>query len=145
MIKPSITLQELRRRIYRKAKAEKTWRFWGLYVHVCKLETLRFAMRQRGCRGFGWKRWSFLELPGPVLLSVVRESTPSAIGICCFKVKGSGKPDDRKGQVRFDAAGAGDGFTGVLVRHCQTKEAGTDRHSLRNTAPVLDPTLISFP
>jgi len=40
MIKPSIELQELRRRIYRKAKAEKTWRFWGLYVHVCKLETL---------------------------------------------------------------------------------------------------------
>ena len=26
-----------------KAKAEKAWRFWGLYVHVCKLETLRAA------------------------------------------------------------------------------------------------------
>ena len=26
-----------------KAKAEKTWRFWGLYVHVGKLETLRAA------------------------------------------------------------------------------------------------------
>jgi len=35
MIKPSISLQDLRRKIYRKAKAEKTWRFWGLYVHVC--------------------------------------------------------------------------------------------------------------
>ena len=34
MIKPSINLQELRRRIYRKAKADKTWRFWGLYVHA---------------------------------------------------------------------------------------------------------------
>jgi RNA-directed DNA polymerase len=43
MTKPSINLQELRRRIYRKAKAEKQWRFWGLYVHVCKLETLRAA------------------------------------------------------------------------------------------------------
>jgi RNA-directed DNA polymerase len=43
MIKPSVNLQELRRRIYRKAKAEKQWRFWGLYVHVCKLETLRAA------------------------------------------------------------------------------------------------------
>src|SRR5207237_8003557 len=43
MIKPSVNLQELRRRIYRKAKAEKTWRFWGLYVHVCKMETLRAA------------------------------------------------------------------------------------------------------
>jgi hypothetical protein len=28
MIKPSINLQELRRRIYRKAKAEKQWRFY---------------------------------------------------------------------------------------------------------------------
>ena len=46
MIKPSVQLQELRRRIYRKAKAEKTWRFWGLYVHVCKMETLRAAYRE---------------------------------------------------------------------------------------------------
>jgi RNA-directed DNA polymerase len=38
-----ISLQDLRRRIYVKAKAEKTWRFWGLYVHVAKLETLRAA------------------------------------------------------------------------------------------------------
>jgi RNA-directed DNA polymerase len=43
MIKSSVNLQELRRRIYREAKAEKTRRFWGLYVHVCKLETLRAA------------------------------------------------------------------------------------------------------
>src|SRR5277367_5132416 len=39
MIKASIDLQDLRRRIYVKAKA----RFWGLYVHVCKMETLRAA------------------------------------------------------------------------------------------------------
>ena len=46
MTKPSINLQELRRRIYRKAKAEKTWRFWGLYVHVTRAETLREAYRE---------------------------------------------------------------------------------------------------
>ena len=38
-----INLQDLRRRIYVKAKAEPTWRFWGLYVHVCKRETLQEA------------------------------------------------------------------------------------------------------
>jgi RNA-directed DNA polymerase len=38
-----ISLQDLRRRIYTKAKAEPSWRFWGLYVHVCKLETLHAA------------------------------------------------------------------------------------------------------
>ena len=43
MIKASIDLQDLRRRLYVKAKAETSWRFWGLYVHVCKLETLRAA------------------------------------------------------------------------------------------------------
>src|SRR6202007_945013 len=43
MIKASIDLQDLRRRLYVKAKAEPSWRFWGLYVHVCKTETLREA------------------------------------------------------------------------------------------------------
>src|ERR1700704_6475974 len=43
MTKASIDLQDLRRRIYIKAKAEPSWRFWGLYVHVCKIETLRAA------------------------------------------------------------------------------------------------------
>ena len=45
MIKAPIDLQELRRRIYVKAKAEPSWRFWGLYVHICKLETLRAAYK----------------------------------------------------------------------------------------------------
>ena len=36
-------MQDLRRRLYVKAKAETTWRFWGLYVHICKTETLRQA------------------------------------------------------------------------------------------------------
>jgi RNA-directed DNA polymerase len=43
MTKTPITLQDLRRRLYVKAKAEPSWRFWGLYGHVCKRETLRTA------------------------------------------------------------------------------------------------------
>jgi len=43
LINASGDLQDLRRRIYVKAKAETSWRFWGLYVHVCKMETLRVA------------------------------------------------------------------------------------------------------
>ena len=43
MRKAPIDLQDLRRRIYVKAKAEPSWRFWGLFVHVCKRETLREA------------------------------------------------------------------------------------------------------
>jgi RNA-directed DNA polymerase len=45
MIKMSINLQELRKKIYLKAKSNKAWRFWGLYVHVAKMETLREAYR----------------------------------------------------------------------------------------------------
>jgi RNA-directed DNA polymerase len=45
MIKAPIRLQDLRRRLYVKAKAEPSWRFWGLYVHVCEPETLREAYR----------------------------------------------------------------------------------------------------
>ncbi len=43
MIKAPVSLQDLRRRLYIKAKAEPAWRFWGLYVHVCKMETLQEA------------------------------------------------------------------------------------------------------
>jgi RNA-directed DNA polymerase len=43
VIKAPIDLQDLRRRLYVKAKAEPSWRFWGIYVHVCKLKTLRKA------------------------------------------------------------------------------------------------------
>ncbi len=38
---------------------------------------------------------------------------------------------NQRGHVRFDVAGAGDGFMAMLVRHCQTKGAETDRHFLR--------------
>ncbi len=55
MTKTSIGLQDLRRRIYVKAKAEPSWRFWGLYVHVCKRETLlesyRLAKKNNGAPG----------------------------------------------------------------------------------------------
>ncbi len=51
MIKASINLQELRRKIYLKAKSEKAWRFWGLYVHVCKIETLRQAYKLAKTKG----------------------------------------------------------------------------------------------
>jgi RNA-directed DNA polymerase len=55
MINAPIKLQDLRRKIYVKAKAEPSWRFWGLYVHVCKTETLyeayRLAKRNNGAPG----------------------------------------------------------------------------------------------
>jgi RNA-directed DNA polymerase len=45
MTKTSIGVQELRKRIGEKAKAEPHHRFWGLYTHVWKLDTLEEAYR----------------------------------------------------------------------------------------------------
>ncbi len=45
MIKAPISLQDLRRSLHVKAKAEPARRFWGLYVHVCKRDTLYEAYR----------------------------------------------------------------------------------------------------
>jgi RNA-directed DNA polymerase len=78
VIKPSVNLQELRRRIYRKAKAEKTRRFWGLYVHVCKLETLRAAYQATkandGTPGIDGESFQSIEARGvEKFLSAIRE------------------------------------------------------------------------
>jgi RNA-directed DNA polymerase len=68
MIKAPIELQDLRRRLYVKAKAEPTWRFWGLYVHVCKLETLReayqLAKRNNGAPGIDGVTFEAIEAEG---------------------------------------------------------------------------------
>src|SRR5262245_20231439 len=53
MTKTSIDLQDLRRRLYVKAKAETTWRFWGLYVHICKTETPRETHAQAKAKDGG--------------------------------------------------------------------------------------------
>ena len=51
----SSSLQDLRRAMYVRAKAEPSWRFWGLWVHVCKRETLaaayQLAKRNNGAPG----------------------------------------------------------------------------------------------
>src|SRR5437016_10641666 len=68
MIKAPIRLQDLRRRLYVKAKAEPTWRFWGLYVHVCKRETLweayQLARENDGAPGIDGVTFQAIEAGG---------------------------------------------------------------------------------
>jgi RNA-directed DNA polymerase len=68
MIKAPIGLQELRRRIYRKAKSEKMHRFWGLFVHITKPETLaeayRLAKRNGGAAGIDGQTFADIEAAG---------------------------------------------------------------------------------
>ena len=78
MTKASIDLQDLRRRIYVKAKAEPSWRFWGLYVHVCKMETLReaYAMAKKndGAPGIDGVTFAAIEPQGvEALLEQIRD------------------------------------------------------------------------
>ena len=64
----SISLQDLKRRLYDEAKAEKTKRFWGLYVHVAKLETLRaayeIAKKHNGAPGIDGVTFAAIEAGG---------------------------------------------------------------------------------
>src|SRR4030081_1526908 len=68
MTKASIDLQDLRRRLYVKAKAETSWRFWGLYVHVCKMETLSeayaLAKKNDGAPGVDGVTFTAIEAQG---------------------------------------------------------------------------------
>ena len=68
MINTPISLQDLRRNIYVKAKADPSWRFWGLYVHVCKMETLReaytLARKNNGAPGVGGVTFEVIEAQG---------------------------------------------------------------------------------
>src|SRR2546430_17003824 len=47
MTKTPSSLQDLSKSLCDKAKAEPTKRFWGLYVHVCKTETLQEAYEMK--------------------------------------------------------------------------------------------------
>jgi hypothetical protein len=46
MTKPTISLQELRAKIGHRAKSAPAHRFWGLHVHLVKLDTLEVAYRE---------------------------------------------------------------------------------------------------
>src|SRR4030095_2967796 len=68
MTKAPSSLQDLRRSLYIKAKAEPTWRFWGLYVHVGKRDTLcdacRMAKENDGAPGIDGVTFEAIEESG---------------------------------------------------------------------------------
>jgi RNA-directed DNA polymerase len=68
MTKASESLQELKRKIYTKAKTEKHWKFWGLYCHICKKEILkesyRLAKANDGAPGIDGKSFEDIEAEG---------------------------------------------------------------------------------
>lgn len=68
MIKTPVSLQDLRRRIYQKAKSDKQHRFWGIFVHITKIETLseayRIAKENGGAPGIDNQKFEDIEAHG---------------------------------------------------------------------------------
>lgn len=78
MTEAPIGLQDLRRRIYRKRKSDKSHRFWGLFVHVTKMEILeeacRAANRNGGAPGIESQTFADIEQTGRIaILEAIRE------------------------------------------------------------------------
>src|SRR6266849_7662930 len=78
MTKAPIKMQELRRRIYRKAKSDKSHRFWGLFQHVTKIKTLeeayRIAKSNGGAAGVDGQKFEDIESAGrSAFLAAVRD------------------------------------------------------------------------
>ena len=102
MTKAPSNLQELRRRIYRKAKSDQTHRFWGLFVHITKIETLeeayRTAKRNGGAPGIDGQTFEDIERTGlPEFLASVREELITGR----YKPKPNRRVDIPKGNGKF--------------------------------------------
>src|SRR2546426_12639571 len=108
----SIRLQDLRRRLYIKAKADKDWRFWGLYVHVVQLETLGaaydLAKRNNGAPGVDGVTFEAIEAGG---VGAVLGQLRDELGTRTYRPL-----RDRRGESPKDAGGKVRGLGGPAIR-----------------------------
>jgi RNA-directed DNA polymerase len=106
MIKTPIDLQDLRRKIYTKAKADTAWRFWGLYVHVCKMETLyeayALAKKNNGAPGIDGVTFEAIEESG---LEVFLEQIQGELAAHRYRPLRNRRQEIPKGDGRFRVLG----------------------------------------
>jgi hypothetical protein len=129
MIKAPVRLQDLRRRIYVKAKADM---FCGF-----RSGNFRASAGGGGVGGVCRSPTAARQLSGSASFS---ESRSGKIGHISFGAKQTRKPSAGNLHAGFDEAGTGNQLTVWLVRHSQRKRRETDRPNLQSMAPVLDPT-----
>ena len=154
-MQPRRFFQDLRRRLYVKAKAEPSWRFWGLYGHVCKRETLRaayeMAKQNNGAPGTDGVAFEAIEVDGvesfldqlreELVQRCYRPQRPRKVGIPKSSVP-AGARSAANPHAACEAAGTGDGITVTPIRARKGKPSTRPRSRLRITAPVPDPTAI---
>jgi hypothetical protein len=133
MIKAPVGLQDLRRRIYVKAKADM---FCGF-----RSGNFRASAGGGGVGGVCRSPTAARQLSGSASFS---ESRSGKIGHISLGAKQTRKPSAGNLHAGFDEAGTGNQLTVWLVRHSQRKRRETDRPNLRSMAPVLDPTTSLF-
>jgi RNA-directed DNA polymerase len=102
MTKTLVNLQDLRRRIYRKAKSDQEHRFWGLFVHIAKIETLEQAYcnakRNEGAPGIDGQSFEDIESQGrTAFLVAIREDLIANR----YKPKPNRRVDIPKGRGKF--------------------------------------------
>ena len=129
MIKAPVSLQDLRKRIYVKAKADT---FCGF-----RPGNFRASAGGGGVGRVVGHPAAARQLSGSAAFS---ESHSGKIGHISFGVKQTRKPSAGNLHAGFDEAGTGNQFTVRLLRHSQRKRRDTARPHLRSMAPVLDPT-----
>ena len=138
MRRPLISLQDLRRRIYAKAKTEPSWRFWGSRAAGAQLEAPRLRLEEVEYAVAAHAPGSLWGLPDAPW--VTAESAPGLIGHIILGAERAGEPCAGNPHARFERAGTGDGLTATTTRARSRKRRIQPSQSLRGTAPVPDPT-----
>ena len=133
MTKASIDLQDLRRRLYVKAKAETSWRFWGLYVHICKLETLHaayvLAQKNDGAPGIDGATFAAIEGQGVEAFLVQIRDEACQAHVCTVAGSAAGDTEGwRQGPYPLDSCDPGSGGA-----RCAQAHTGADLRCVRKS------------
>ena len=129
MRKAPMSLQDLRRRIYVKVKAEQSWRSYCAGASAGSGGVVDGYTTHSGCSTTtGSDTSGHRRKP-------LRPISPITLGEKCVGARSAGNP-----HAACEEAGTGDGATDILTRARRGKPRIQPREVLRVTAPVLDPT-----
>ena len=153
MIKTPISLQDLRKNLYIKAKTEPTWRFWGLFTHVCKMETLQeayeMAKKNDGAPGIDGVTFEAIEESGmESFLERIREELIAGTYQPLFEIAWSREPSGSSWS-RFSKLTSNRDRTDTdrsepLMKRSTAWPKGSWRRRPKSSIWICEPTLTRF-